>query len=328
MRDLVVMKFGGTSVATDESREQVYKKIIKQKNKGKDVLVVVSAMGRTGDPYATDTILDLIRKTTKNYSMREIDMAFVCGEMISAAIVSAKLNEYGYKAMSINGMQAGIYTDGLYFDADIVKIDTTKIEKHLDEGNILIVTGGQGITEDKEITTLGRGGSDTTATALGVVLGAKKAIIYTDVEGIMTTDPRIEKNAQIIRKLDYNDCCTLAEEGAKVIHPRAVKEAMKNKKMQLYVRSTFSDDLGTHIGTFKNGDDAKIVGITKKDLGETSMETKVTVVGNKLMELKKTIFEKIAGIRINNYNLDERKFEFYLDVEDSNLLIEKLHNLK
>jgi aspartate kinase len=328
MRDLVVMKFGGTSVATHESREHVYKKIIDQKNKGKDVLVVVSAMGRTGDPYATDTILDLIRKTTKNYSMREIDMAFVCGEMISAAIVAAKLKELGHKAMSLNGMQAGIYTDGVYFDADILKIDTTKIERHLDEGNILVVTGGQGITEDKEITTLGRGGSDTTATALGVVLGAKKAIIYTDVEGIMTTDPRIEKDAQIIRKLDYNDCCTLAEEGAKVIHPRAVKEAMKNKKMQLYVRSTFSDDLGTHIGAFKNGNDPKIVGITKKDLGPNSTETKVTVVGNKLMEMKNKIFEKITGIRINNYSLDERKFEFYLDDENSNLLIEKLHNIK
>lgn len=328
MRDLVVMKFGGTSVATHESREHVYKKIIDQKNKGKDVLVVVSAMGRTGDPYATDTILDLIRKTTKNYSMREIDMAFVCGEMISAAIVAAKLKELGHKAMSLNGMQAGIYTDGVYFDADILKIDTTKIERHLNEGNILVVTGGQGITEDKEITTLGRGGSDTTATALGVVLGAKKAIIYTDVEGIMTTDPRIEKDAQIIRKLDYNDCCTLAEEGAKVIHPRAVKEAMKNKKMQLYVRSTFSDDLGTHIGAFKNGNDPKIVGITKKDLGPTSTETKVTVVGNKLMEIKNKIFEKITGIRINNYSLDERKFEFYLDDENSNLLIEKLHNIK
>ena len=177
MNGLIVLKFGGTSLATDIAREYVYKKIIEHKEKGKNIIAVVSAMGRSGDPYATDTILDLIRKTTKNYSMRELDMAFVCGEMISAAVVASKLNEIGYKAMSINGMQAGIYTDGVYSDAGIKRIDKSKMQRHLDEGYILIVTGGQGITEDKEITTLGRGGSDTTATALGVVFGAEVEMV-------------------------------------------------------------------------------------------------------------------------------------------------------
>lgn len=327
MKELMILKFGGTSLATDITREYVYKKIIEHKEKGGNIIAVVSAMGRSGDPYATDTILDIIRKTTKNYSMREIDMAFVCGEMISAAVVASKLNEIGYKAMSINGMQAGIYTDGVYFDADIKRIDKSKMQRHLDEGYILIVTGGQGITEDKEITTLGRDGSDTTAIALGIALGAKEVIIYKDVKGIMTTDPKIFKNAQLIREISYENCCLLAEEGAKVIHPRAVKEAMKNKQMKLYVRSTFSEDKGTYIGKISDKDEPSIVGITKKEIGEKPQESKVTIIGNRLKTFKNSIFEEIADVKINQYNENDNKLEFYLDTKNANLLVEKLHKM-
>lgn len=324
---IIVQKYGGTSVATEETRLKVYKKVIKAKNKGDSVIVVVSAMGKSGDSYATDTILDLIRKNIKNYNLRELDMAFVCGEMISAAVVASKLNEIGYKAMSINGMQAGIYTDGVYFDADIRRIDKSKMQKHLDEGYILVVTGGQGITEDKEITTLGRGGSDTTATALGVALDAKEVIIYTDVKGIMTTDPKIFKNAQLIREISYENCRLLAEEGAKVIHPRAVKEAMKNKQMKLYVRSTFSEDKGTYIGKTSDKDEPGIVGITKKEIGEKSQKSKVVIIGNRLKAFKNNIFEGIADVKINQYNENDDKFEFYLDTKNANFLVKKLHKM-
>lgn len=160
---IIVQKYGGTSVATDGTRLKVYKKVIKAKNRGDSVIVIVSAMGKSGDSYATDTILDLIRKNTKNYNLRELDMVFVCGEMISAAIIASKLNEFGYKSLSLTGQQAGFLTDDMYFGANIERIETEKIKKYLDKGYIVVIAGGQGATEEGEITTLGRGGSDTSA---------------------------------------------------------------------------------------------------------------------------------------------------------------------
>jgi len=327
MNGLIVLKFGGTSLATDIVREYVYKKIIEHKEKGKNIIAVVSAMGRSGDPYATDTILDLIRKTTKNYSMRELDMAFVCGEMISAAVVASKLNEIGYKAMSINGMQAGIYTDGVYSDADIKRIDKSKMQRHLDEGYILIVTGGQGITEDKEITTLGRGGSDTSATALGVAIGAYETIIYTDVKGLMSADPRIIEKPDIIRTISYDSCCKLADEGAKVIHPRAVREAMKDKKMKLYVRSTFSEDKGTLIGDFEDSNKSEIISITKKETDNEEL-SKVTLVGSKLCAIKSLILDASKDIKKYDVIFEEKYVSFIIDSLNADTLIKKLHGLK
>lgn len=324
---IIVQKYGGTSVATEGTRLKVYKKVIKAKNKGDSVIVVVSAMGKSGDSYATDTILDLIRKNIKNYNLRELDMAFVCGEMISAAIVASKLNEIGYKAMSINGMQAGIYTDGVYFDADIRRIDKSKMQKHLDEGYILVVTGGQGITEDKEITTLGRGGSDTTATALGVAFGAYETIIYTDVKGLMSADPRIIEKPDIVREISYDNCCKLADKGAKVIHPRAVREAMKDKKMKLYVRSTFSEDEGTLIGDFEDSNKSEIISITKKETDNKKL-SKVTLVGSKLCGIKSLILDTSKDIKKYDVIFEEKYVSFIVDSLNADALIKKLHGLK
>lgn len=244
---IIVKKFGGTSVATTESRKFVYKKIIEEKEKGNDLVVVISAMGRTGDPYATDTLLDLVRLNNPNTNPRELDQIFVCGENISGVVITSNLQLLGYKAIYLSGLQAGIITQNNHQDARIIRIEATKINLLLKEGYIVVIGGGQGGTVDGEITTLGRGGSDTSACALGVALNAAGIEIYTDVEGIFTTDPRLVKNARIIKEMSYEDCVELAYQGAKVIHPRAVEAAQKNSNIPFYVRSTFIDSLGTLI---------------------------------------------------------------------------------
>jgi len=324
---IIVQKYGGTSVATEETRLKVYKKVIKAKNKGDSVIVVVSAMGKSGDSYATDTILDLIRKNIKNYNLRELDMAFVCGEMISVAIIASKLNELGYKSLGLTGQQAGIVTDGVYFNANIERIETEKIKKYLDKGYILVVAGGQGASEEGEITTLGRGGSDTSASALGVAIGAYETIIYTDVKGIMSADPRIIEKPDIIREISYDNCCKLADEGAKVIHPRAVRESMKDKKMKLYVRSTFSEDKGTLIGDFQNSSKSEVISITKKETDNKKL-SKVTLVGSKLCGIKSLILDASKDIKKYDVIFEEKYVSFIIDSCNADALIKKLHGLK
>lgn len=324
---IIVQKYGGTSVATDETRLKVYKKVIKAKNRGDSVIIVVSAMGKSGDSYATDTILDLIRKNTKNYNLRELDMAFICGEMISAAIIASKLNEFGYKSLSLTGQQAGIVTDGIYFNANIKRIETEKIKKCLDKGYIVVVAGGQGASEEGEITTLGRGGSDTSASALGVAIGAYETIIYTDVKGIMSADPRIIEKPDIIREISYDNCCKLADEGAKVIHPKAVREAMKDKKMKLYLRSTFSEDEGTLIGDFEDSNKSKIISITKKETDNEEL-SKVTLVGSKLCSIKSLILDASKDIKKYDVIFEEKYVSFIVDSLNADALIKKLHGLK
>ena len=244
---IIVKKFGGTSVANEESRKFVYKKIIEEKEKGNDLVVVISAMGRSGDTYATDTLLDLVRLNNPNTNPRELDQIFVCGENISGVVIASNLQLQGYKAIYLSGLQAGIITENNHQDARIIRIEATKINQLLEDGYIVVVGGGQGGTTDGDITTLGRGGSDTSACALGVALNAAGIEIYTDVEGIFTTDPRLVKNASIIEEMSYEDCIELAYQGAKVMHPRAVEAAQKNPNIPLYVRSTFLDSIGTLI---------------------------------------------------------------------------------
>lgn len=249
---ILVQKFGGTSVATRESRELVYKKIITAKEEGFAVVAVISAMGRKGEPYATDTLLDLITSDNPKSEPRELDLIFTCGEIISGTIVTCNLQGLGYKAKYLTGLQAGIITTAYYSDARILEIKTEKVKKLLLEGNIVVVAGGQGATLDNEITTLGRGGSDTTACSLGVALNAERIEIYTDVEGIMTTDPRIVNEAKLIEKISYKVCCEMAYQGAKVMHPRAVEIASLKPKIELFVRSVFSNNKGTLICDYNN----------------------------------------------------------------------------
>lgn len=240
----LVQKFGGTSVATSELREQAANRIINGKKEGYVPVVVVSAMGRTGEPYATDTLIQFARQTFLDISAREMDWLMSCGEVISGVIMAATLQKAGYPAVFLNGAQAGIITDNTFGEARIIKVKPEGIIKYAREDKICIVAGFQGVTEEGEITTLGRGGSDTSAAALGVALNAEYVDIYTDVEGIMTADPRIVEDALTLQKVTYDEICQLAYEGAKVVHPRAVEIVMQ-KNIPMRVRSTFSDYPGT-----------------------------------------------------------------------------------
>jgi len=256
---IVIQKFGGTSLSTPQQRERVCQAIQRERHKGNSVVVVVSAMGRADEPYATDTLISLLRRDNLNPNRRELDMLMSCGEIISGVVLTNKLQSHGEQAVFLNGVQAGIKTNSNHGDARIVAIDTRLIKRYLDEDYVVVVAGFQGISEDGEITTLGRGGSDVTASALGVALGADVIDIYTDVEGIMTADPRIVKNARLLDAVTYNEICQLAREGAKVIHPRAVEIAMESN-IPLRVRSTFSESTGTLVGNYGefNGESVQI----------------------------------------------------------------------
>ncbi|TYO97869.1 aspartate kinase [Desulfallas thermosapovorans] len=242
--NFLVLKFGGTSLVTPELRERVASKIIAAKNEGYVPVVVVSAIGRQGDPYATDTLINLVKQANREPSEREMDMLMSCGEIISGVVMTATLQTMGCPAVFLTGAQAGIVTDNKYSQARILKVQPNNIIKYAKEGYVVVVAGFQGVAEGGETTTLGRGGSDTTAAALGVALNAAYVDIYTDVEGIMTADPRIVTEAKALETITYDEICHLAHEGAKVIHPRAVEIAMQ-KGIPLRVRPTFSDGPGT-----------------------------------------------------------------------------------
>ncbi len=243
---ILVQKFGGTSVATPEVRTQVVGQIVKAKQQGYHVVVVVSAMGRTGDPYATDTLIGLLRCTGGEIPPREQDLMMSCGELISSAVLAQTLNANGYAATAFTGERAGIVTDDNFGNARIIRIEPQRILSALEKDQIVVVAGFQGCTEDGEVTTLGRGGSDTTATALGAAVRAELVEIYTDVDGIMTADPRLVPDAKSLRVITYQEVCEMAHLGAKVIHPRAVEIAMA-ERIPVKIKSTFLDGPGTLI---------------------------------------------------------------------------------
>jgi aspartate kinase len=242
--ELIVQKFGGTSLSDEQSRRHVLRHIIREHEAGASLVVVVSAMGRSGEPYATDTLIDLIRHNGNSIPARERDLLLSCGELISATVLCSLLIAEGIPSVALTGGQAGVITDDRYGSARIVEIKTDRVNKHLAEGQVVIVTGFQGMTANGEMTTLGRGGSDTSATALGAALSADIVDIYTDVDGILTADPRWVSNARPLTAVSYEEICNMAQNGAKVIHPRAVEIAMKSG-VPVRVRSTFSEGEGT-----------------------------------------------------------------------------------
>ncbi|AKL93900.1 aspartate kinase DapG [Clostridium aceticum] len=244
--NIIVQKFGGTSVATKERREMVINKIDEAKKAGYAVVVVVSAMGRKGDPYATDTLRGLVVENAPILNLKHLDLLMSCGEVISSVVLASALEAAGYPAVPLTGYQAGIQTDDKFSSADILSINVNKILPHLEEGKVVIITGFQGATKDGFITTLGRGGSDTSATALGVALKAKQVEIYTDVDGIMTADPNVVPRAKIIDEINYDEVFQMAEKGAKVIHPRAV-EIAQNGNIPVKIKNTMSTHPGTCI---------------------------------------------------------------------------------
>lgn len=242
MKDIVVQKFGGTSVADTDKIKNVAKAVIKEKMLGNDVIVVVSAMGHT-----TDILTKLAKEISPNPSSREMDMLLSTGEGVSIALLAMALQAQGCKAVSMNAMQVGIITEKVHSKARILEIKTDKIHQHLSNGEVVVIAGFQGVTDDFEITTLGRGGSDTSAVALAGALKAKRCDIYTDVEGVYTTDPRIIPHATRLESISYEEMMELASGGANVLHPRAVEAAMQSQT-PVRVRSTFKlNDLGTLI---------------------------------------------------------------------------------
>jgi aspartate kinase len=241
---ILVQKFGGTSLSTHEKRLQVANKVMQAIGQGYAVVVVVSAMGREGEPYATDTLISVLESISSEMPRRDMDMIMSCGELISAGVMEATLRSFGLEAVILTGAQAGIVTNESFGDARILRVEPERIRGYLAENHVVVVPGFQGATEKGELTTLGRGGSDTSAAALGVALEAEAIEIFTDVEGVMTADPRIVEDARILPVVSYNDIANLAHQGAKVIHPRAVEIAMQ-RNVPLRVRSAFSDAPGT-----------------------------------------------------------------------------------
>ena len=241
---VVVQKFGGTSVATRERRQQVARHVARSREQGYAVVAVVSAMGRAGDPYATDTLLSLVDPSAARDHPRELDQLVSTGEVIACAVVACELNQQGIPAVSLTGAQAGIVTDGRFGQARILEVRGERIVRELSAGRVPVVAGFQGVSADGEVTTLGRGGSDTTAAALGVALGAELVEIYTDVDGLKAADPRLVPEAPTLRSLGYREAAELAHLGARVIHPRAVEIAMEGH-VPLRIRETGSDDPGT-----------------------------------------------------------------------------------
>ncbi len=242
MRKIIVQKFGGTSVADTEKIKNVAQTVIKEKKNGNDVVVVVSAMGHT-----TDYLVKMAKDLSPNPSSREMDMLLSTGEGVSIALLAMAIQAAGYDAVSFNAMQIGIVTENVHSKARIIDIKTEKLKKNLQEGKIIVVAGFQGVTPDGEITTLGRGGSDTSAVALAAALNAERCDIYTDVEGVYTTDPRVVPNASRLNEISYEEMLELAHAGANVLHPRSVETA-KQFNVPLRVRSSFkTDNLGTLI---------------------------------------------------------------------------------
>ncbi|MBI2860273.1 MAG: aspartate kinase [Chloroflexi bacterium] len=238
---LVVHKYGGTSVADAGRIKNVARRIIKARERGDQVVVVVSAMGD-----ATDDLIALAYQVSEKPSSRELDVLLSTGEIVSSTLLTMALQNMGHPAISLNGAQAGIVTDSSYSRARILKVESQRVVKELDKGNIVIVAGFQGITDGMDVTTLGRGGSDTTAVALAAALGARACERYTDVEGIFTADPRLVPEAQRLDEISYEEMLEMATYGSKVIHPRAV-ELGELYNIPILVASSFTDNPGTLI---------------------------------------------------------------------------------
>ena len=243
---IIVMKFGGTSIRDDESRTAAVEHIRRHADSGKQVVVVVSAMGRKGEPYATDTLISLLKDIGEPVNPAELDSVMSIGEILSSAYFSHLLSQNGLPAQAFTGSQAGILTDDNPGDAEILEINPARIRNVLNAGKIAVVAGFQGATAEGDVRTLGRGGSDTSAIALASALNAEKVEIYSDVDGIANCDPRQISEAAFMDSVSAAQILSMAGEGSKVIHPRAIKASLQTKT-PIIARNTFSNASGTTI---------------------------------------------------------------------------------
>ena len=291
--DTIVVKFGGSSVADNEKLKIVADKIIKLYEDDNNIVVVVSAQGKT-----TDKLIKEAKELSNKPNKRELDSLLSVGEQISATKLAILLKELGYEAISFTGWQAGIHTNEDYQNSKIGYIDTSTIIQELEMKKIVVVTGFQGIDDNNNITTLGRGGSDTTAVALATELNAKKCYIYSDVDGIYSADPNKIPKAQKLKNISYEEMQALSNEGAKVLHDRCVEIADRNK-VTLITGSTFNDNPGTHITNKLESSGVK--SIVKKDV------SRISVVGYGISS-RDNILTKIMEIANKNnleiFNID------------------------
>ena len=264
---ILVQKFGGTSVATEEARQKAAAKVIRAVQAGWQVVVVVSAIGRAGAPYATDTLIQTLRDVDPGVppAARELDMMMACGEIISTVVLAHTLRAAGLETIALTGLQAGILTNYQFGNARILDIDPRYMVEMLGQGKVVLVAGFQGGTERGAITTLGRGGSDTTAAALGAALkphAEQVAVeIYTDVNGVKTADPRHVPGARTLARATYDEVAEMAHQGAKVVHPRAAEIAGIHG-VPLWVKNTFDDEQGTLITSDAGDGQARFTGVT------------------------------------------------------------------
>ena len=305
---IIVQKFGGTSLNSDEIRTKAINKVLGALKRGYNPVVVVSAMGRRDDAYSTDALLNL--NSNKKIKNRQIDDLLMCsGEIISSAVFSLDLINNNIKSLPLTAFQAGIVTDDNFKDAVIKNIDCTNILNLIEQGYVPVITGFQGITEEGYYTTLGRGGSDTTAIALGVSLKAKYVEIFTDVNGVMTADPKLVKDAHKIEQIDYDELFQLADQGAKVINARAIEIAKKNSLL-VYIRNTFSSDEGTLISS-------NITSELKPVTSITSIGNRIQVVismNNKNFEYDKLLLEIASrGVSLDLINISIDRIMFTID---------------
>ena len=261
----IVMKFGGTSVRNDSSRTSAMRHVKDHFEDGKDIVVVVSAMGRKGEPYSTDTLINMVKLVGKHICPKELDFVMSIGENLSAAYFAHFLNQNGMTAVSFDGRQAGILTDDNAGNAEILEINPARIRSALNEGKIVVVAGFQGVNSDGDVRTLGRGGSDTSAVALGAVLGAERVEIYSDVNGIANCDPRQVTTAVFMDSISAAQMITMSDEGSKVIHPRAIKASLASKT-PIVARNTFNDAAGTTIFHDKSSDNNCVTLAHREDM--------------------------------------------------------------
>ena len=288
---LIIQKYGGTSVADAVRVKEVAKRVLKYKNEGHDVIVVVSAPAGT-----TDSLIRRAYELSETPNKRELDMLLTSGEQISIASLAIAIEALGKKAISLNAFQVDFKTTDEHTKATILDINTDIIREKLSEGNVVVFAGFQGITENNEITTLGRGGSDTTAVALGAALKADEVEIYTDVDGVYTADPRVVKTPKKLNTISYQEMLEMAASGAKVLHPRAVEIAARYG-IKIHLRSSFDDSTGTIVK--EKGDESmeqvKIIGITS-----TKNEGKITLSGvPDKPGIAAKVFSKLAKAKIN-----------------------------
>lgn len=316
--DTIVMKFGGSSVANNERLKIVANKIIDLYNKNNNIVVILSAQGKT-----TDKLISEALELSKNVDDREMDMLISTGEQISIAKLSILLHELGYKSISLTGWQAGIYTNNTNQNALIKKINTYRILQELEKRKIVIIAGFQGINDDMDIATLGRGGSDTSAVAIAAALNAKDCYIFSDVDGVYTFDPNKIHDAKKLSALSYNEMSEISSEGAKVLHNRCV-EIGEKFKIPIITKSTFNNKPGTVISDII--EENTIKSIVKKDI------SRVSIVGNGIIRNTDCIKNIISIIDKNKleileFNVSESKISIdFKSVIDDDIL-EEFHQI-